>query len=103
MRAIEDGNYNPTLTAASRRWSPRRPPARCGSPPARQKLVRHPNVAGLYRCVTNIPIDDPAFYGYNFTRWVMRFPAQYSQQFNAPDAVPATVRSCAPVRSLWGI
>src|SRR5262249_39522515 len=29
---------------------------------------------GLYKCVTNIASNDPAFYGYNFTRWIMRFP-----------------------------
>src|SRR5262249_27764565 len=40
------------------------------------KLV---NTAGLYKCLTNIPGNlntggpDPAFYPYNFTRWIMRF------------------------------
>ena len=26
----------------------------------------------LYNLTTNIPASDPAFYGYNFTRWTLR-------------------------------
>jgi hypothetical protein len=33
----------------------------------------HPTDPDLYDILTNIRLDDPAFYGYNFTRWVMRF------------------------------
>ena len=29
--------------------------------------------SGLRQFRTNIPAHDPAFYGYNFTRWIMRF------------------------------
>jgi len=32
-------------------------------------------VDGLYEVVTNIPVNEPSLYGYNFTRWVMRFPS----------------------------
>lgn len=34
------------------------------------------NVVGLYRCRTNIATNDPAFYNYNFTRWVLKFNGQ---------------------------
>ena len=38
-------------------------------------MVNGITVAGLYKCVTNIPLNDPAVYGYDFTRWIVRFPA----------------------------
>lgn len=34
--------------------------------------VDDPNGSGLWVIQTNIPANDPAFYGYNFTRWSMR-------------------------------
>jgi hypothetical protein len=27
---------------------------------------------GLWQCTTNISLNDPSFYGYNFTRWIVR-------------------------------
>ena len=29
-------------------------------------------IGTLYNLTTNIPASDPAFYGYNFTRWTLR-------------------------------
>jgi len=32
---------------------------------------------GLIQCVTNIPLGDAAYYGFDFTRWLVKFPPQY--------------------------
>lgn len=37
------------------------------------KIVKAVDVGGTIQCVTNIPLGHPAFYGYNFTRWVVKF------------------------------
>src|SRR5437762_904675 len=45
-----------------------------GSPFVVTRFQPVPNSAGLYDFQTNIPIaaSDPTFYGYDFTRWVLR-------------------------------
>ncbi len=30
--------------------------------------------AGYVKCVTNLSINDPSLYGYDFTRWIVKFP-----------------------------
>ena len=33
--------------------------------------------AGYIKCVTNLPLSDPALYSYDFTRWIVKFPGGY--------------------------
>ena len=40
-------------------------------------MVKGINVAGLYKCVTNLPLNDASVYGYDFTRWIVKIPGGY--------------------------
>ncbi|MBV8610145.1 MAG: hypothetical protein JO034_22130, partial [Singulisphaera sp.] len=37
-------------------------------------MVKGINVAGLFKCVTNLPLNDASVYGYDFTRWIVKIP-----------------------------
>lgn len=41
----------------------------------------------LYDILTNIPIDDAAFYGYNFTRWVLKISYTGANPGNVPNVL----------------
>ena len=43
-------------------------------PSSSTTVINGVSVAGLYMCVTNIAAADPTFFGFNFTRWILRFP-----------------------------
>ena len=62
--------------ATSTATSPPAPTARYHGPEQRPATsTSRASTAGtgtLYNLTTNIPSDDPAFYGYNFTRWTLR-------------------------------
>ena len=47
---------------------------------------------GSWQAVTNIPINDPAFYGFNFTRWIVRFDHDPVTSFISvvPNTLPPT-------------
>jgi hypothetical protein len=51
------------------------------------QAVPAPNPNNLYDVLTNIPIpaNAPALFGYNFTRWIMRFSVPGSAAPRAPD------------------
>ena len=54
---------------------------------------------GTIKCVTNIPaggarlLGRPAFYGYDFTRWIVKFPPQY--------ALPGYPMAASRRRAFW--
>src|SRR5208337_4077595 len=45
-----------------------------------------------YNLTTNIPVGDPAFYGYNFTRWTLRVSYTGALATSVPPPIPPYTR-----------
>ena len=75
-----DGRFNGYVTSR---------PGGMGPSPFNYTTFYITNVASaggtLYDLTTNIPQNDPALYGYNFTRWIMRLTVPGSPAVRSPD------------------